>query len=53
MGLAVIKGDVFHGARSDKRRRFSLHEHGFFPREGVGECLVVVALSRVSRTVLN
>ena len=24
------------GARSDKRGRFSLHEHGFFPREGVG-----------------
>ena len=24
------------GARSDKTGRFSLHEHGFFPREGVG-----------------
>ena len=24
------------GARSDKRGRFSLHEHGFFLREGVG-----------------
>ena len=24
------------GAISDKRGRFSLHEHGFFPREGVG-----------------
>ena len=23
-------------ARSDKRGRFSLHEHGFFPGEGVG-----------------
>ena len=23
-------------ARSEKRRRFSLHEHGCFPREGVG-----------------
>ena len=24
------------GAGSDKRGRYSLHEHGFFPREGVG-----------------
>ena len=24
------------GAGSDKRVRLSLHEHGFFPREGVG-----------------
>ena len=24
------------GAGSDKRGRLSLHEHGFFPREGVG-----------------
>ena len=24
------------GARSEKRGRFSLHEHGFFLREGVG-----------------
>ena len=24
------------GARNDKRGRFSLHEHGFFPRKGVG-----------------
>ena len=24
------------GAGSDKRRRLSLHEYGFFPREGVG-----------------
>ena len=30
-------GDVLgSGAGSDKRRRLSLHEHGFFPREGVG-----------------
>ena len=24
------------GAGSDKRVRLSLHEHGFFPRKGVG-----------------
>ena len=41
------------GASSDKRGHFSRHEHGFFPREGVGYCPWVVALSRVSRSVLN
>ena len=30
-------GEVWgSGAGSDKRERLSLHEHGFFPREGVG-----------------
>ena len=29
-------GVLGFGARSDKRGRFSLHERGFFPREGVG-----------------
>ena len=34
--LRSLDGALGFGAGSDKRRRFSLHEHGFFPREGVG-----------------
>ena len=34
--LRSLDGALGFGARSDKRGRFSLHEHGFFPREGVG-----------------
>ena len=34
--LCSLDGALGFGARSDKRGRFSLHEIGFFPREGVG-----------------
>ena len=34
--LRSLDGALGFGASSDKRGRFSLHEHGFFPREGVG-----------------
>ena len=34
--LRSLDEALVFGASSDKRGRFSLYEHGFFPREGVG-----------------
>ena len=34
--FVLLMGALGFGARCDKRGRFSLHEHGFFPKEGVG-----------------
>ena len=51
--LAVAASSPGSGAGSDKRGRLSLHEHGFFPREGVGKLSLGCCTVPCLRSVLN